>query len=268
MTSSSDKSERSPRELADLSALADGTLPASRREEVQARISASPELSALYERERRIVEVMRHAGAVERAPAALRARIEAGRPSASSRARRRVSYAGALAGALAIVVLALVLILPAGTPGSPTLGQAAALALRGPRAPAPAPDPSAPSVKLGRDIEDVYFPNWTSRFGWRAIGQRSDRIGPDGRQAVTVYYRSVRSGWVLAYTIVGAPALRQPVALATRLEGTDLRTLRLGGRLVVTWRRDGHTCVLSAADVPASELQQLAAWKAPGLERS
>ncbi len=265
---STDNLKRQRRELADLSALADGTLDASRREEVRARISASPELSALYERERGIVEVLQHARARDRAPAALRARIEAGRPSSRWRARRRITYGGTLAGALAIVVLALVLILPAGTPGSPSLGEAAALAGLGPSAPAPRPDPDAASVQLGRNIEHVYFPNWSSSFGWRAVGQRTDRIGPDGRLAVTVYYRSERSGWTLAYTIVGAPALAQPAARPTSLEGIELRTLRLDGRLVVTWRRNGHTCVLSAADVSAPELQRLAAWNAPGLKDS
>jgi hypothetical protein len=46
------------------------------------------------------------------------------------------------------------------------------------------------------------------------------------------------------------------------LNGVELRTLKLGGRVVVTWRRAGHTCVLSGASVPPGELQQLAAWQA------
>lgn len=263
MASPSDTPNVSPAELAELSALADGTLDPARRAQGEARISASPELSALYERERRVVEVLHEARAVDRAPAALRARIEAQRPSARSRVRRRVGYGGALAGALAAVVLALVLVLPSGTPGAPSLSQAAALAARGASAPAPAPDPSAPGVKLGRNIEDVYFPNWQSQFGWRAIGQRTDRI--NGRVAATVYYTWHND--TAAYTIVGAPELKPPAAQTRRLNGTELRTLRLGGRLVVTWRRADHTCVLSATGVPAGKLQTLAAWKAPGLER-
>ncbi len=262
MPSSTDNSEPSARELAEVSMLADGTLDPARRAEVEARIAASPELSALYERERRVVGLLHSARAADRAPARLRARIEAQRPRGLSRARRGVTYGGALAAALAAVVLALVLVLPAGTPGSPSLSQAAALAVRGASAPPPAPDPRLPGVKLGQNVEDVYFPNWAARFGWRAVGQRADRLG--GRPAVTVYYqwRSDR----LAYTIVGAPALSQPAAQITELNGTELRTLTLSGRLVVTWRRAGHTCVLSGTGVSASELQKLAAWKAPGLE--
>ena len=60
-------------ELADLSAMADGTLDPSRRAEVEAHISASPELSALYERERRVVAALHQARSSDRAPAALRA---------------------------------------------------------------------------------------------------------------------------------------------------------------------------------------------------
>jgi anti-sigma factor RsiW len=126
-----EKSEPTVRELAELSALADGTLDAGRREEVRARIEASPELSALYERELRVVNALHAAGAADRAPARLRARIEARRPGRTRRASRRVIYGGGLVAALGAVVLALVLVLPAGTPGAPSLSQAAALGLRG-----------------------------------------------------------------------------------------------------------------------------------------
>ena len=126
-----ENSTLSARELADLSALADGTIDPARRAEVEAHIAASPELSTLYERERRVVEMLHHAAVTDRAPAALRARIEAQRPKPAVRARRRVGYAGALAGALAAVALALVLILPGGTPGSPSVSDAAALAVTG-----------------------------------------------------------------------------------------------------------------------------------------
>ena len=263
MSSSADTPELSPRELADLSALADGTLDPARRAEVQARITASPELSALYARERMVVERLHEARARERAPVALRARIEQQRPRARTQARRRVAYGGALAGALAAVLLAAVLILPGGTPGAPSLSEAAALAIRGPVGPAPPLNPNAPSTKLAKEIQDLYFPNWAPRFGWRAVGQRTDRIG--GRKAVTVYYEW--HGQRVAYTIVATPPLSAPSVHATWANGTELRTLTLGGRLVVTWRRAGHTCVLSATGVTAGELQRLAAWKVPGEDR-
>jgi hypothetical protein len=225
---------------------------------VEARIAGSPELTALYERERRVVELVRGVNGPVRAPAGLRARIEASRPSRPVRARRRALYGGSLAGALAAVVLALVLVLPGGAPGAPSVSQAAALAMLGSSGSAPAPERTAPT-RLETKVEDLYFPNWASQLHWRAIGQRSDHI--NGRVAVTVYY-SWRSDTV-AYTIVGAPVLRAPAAKTTTRGGVQLRTLMLHGRLVVTWRRAGHTCVLSAVGVSADDLQSLATWKAP-----
>lgn len=250
--------EMKARELRELSALADGTLDPNRREEVAARIAASPELTALYERERRVVEMVRDAGLNVHAPAGLRARIEAQRPKRSVAARRRISYGGALAGALAAVVLALVLALPGGTPGAPSVSQAAAVALRGPALAPPAVDPRSPE-KLTTNVGDVYFPNWTGRFGWRPSGQRTDTV--NGRPAVTVYYDW--RGRRLAYTIVGAPALKTPAAQVMVRHGEQYRTLTLHGRLIVTWRRDNHTCVLSGNGVDAAELQKLASWEGP-----
>jgi len=248
--------ELSAREQAEISSLADGTLDPRRREEVRARINASRELRAVYERERRVVELLHRMRTTERAPASLRARIEAQRPSSARRARLRLVYGGALAVALAAVIAALALILPAGTPAAPSVSQAAALAARGPTAAAPRGNPSDPDA-LDREVQNLYFPNWLQDFGWRPVGQRADRIG--GRLAVTVYYG--RRGHTLAYTIVASPALQPPAATTTRRDGIELRTLTLGGRLVVTWRRGDHTCVLSGTDVHASVLQQLAAYK-------
>lgn len=259
MATGADDTRPTARELTELSALADGTLDPSRRAAVEARIAASPELSAMYERERRLLVALEHARSTERAPAALRARIEAARPSRRTAARRRIAYGGAFAGAIAAIALALVLVLPSGTPGAPSVSDAAALAVRGPDQPAPAPDPTSPAARLSQSVGDVYFPDWASRLNWRAVGERVDRLG--GRTAVTVYY--AKSTERIAYTIVGAPALAEPAAPKTWLDGTEMRTLTLSGRLVVTWRRGGDTCVLSGTGVKAAELQRLAASRVP-----
>lgn len=226
---------------------------------MSARIAASPELTELFERERRVVGMLHQVRSTEHASAGLRARIEASRPSRPARARRRIAYGGALATALAAVALALVLVLPSGTPGGPSVSQAAALGLLTPSAPAPVPDPADPGIKLGQQVGDVYFPNWTHKFGWKPFGQRSDVL--HGRSATTVYYHW--HGKRIAYTIVSAPALATPAARVTHRNGTELRTFRLHGRLVVTWQRNGYTCVLSGDGVSAKELQTLAAWRAP-----
>jgi hypothetical protein len=259
MASPTDDTKPTPRELAELSALADGTLDPARRPEVEARIAASPELNAMYERERRLVVALEHARHTERAPAALRARVEAARPSRGTAARRRIAYGGGFAGAIAAVALALILLLPSGTPGAPSVSEAAALAARGATQAAPTPDPSNPSARLNESVGEVYFPNWASRLHWRATGERTDRL--DGRSAVTVYY--AWRGQRIAYTIVGAPALAEPASSKTWFDGTEMQTLTLNGRLVVTWRRSGNTCVLSASGVKASVLQTLAAWRVP-----
>ena len=263
MSSLPDNYRPTPRELAELSALADGTLDSARRDAVAERVAASPHLRAVYEREQRVVRSLHAARRRDRAPAALRARIEATRPSAAAHARRRAGYGVVLAGALAVIVLALVLALPAGTPGAPSFGEAAALGTLAPSAPAPTPDPAAPAVQLNRNVENVYFPNWASGLHWRSVGERTDHIG--GRLAVTVFYEE--RGARVAYTIVAAPALKAPTARRILFDGTEFQTLRVKSRTVVTWRRDGHTCVLSAATVPATALRALAAWRAPGQSR-
>jgi hypothetical protein len=260
MASRANNTEPTAAELAELSALADGTLDPARHAEVQARIQASPELTALYERERLVVDALHQARATERAPARLRERVDASRPSRATVARRRFVFAGGVAAALAAVVLALVLALPSGTPGGPSVSDAAALAALGSTQPAPVRDPSSPGGRQYEGLGEVYFPNWATRFGWSAVGTRTDNLG--GHSAVTVYYK--RKNSTVAYTIVHSPPLTQPSTKGTDWNGTELRTLEANGRLVVTWRRDGDTCVLSGTGVTAAELQRLAAWKAPG----
>ena len=123
---------------------------------------------------------------------------------------------------------------------------------------APEPGGAVPGATLNRDVQEVYFPNWSGRFGWWATGQRVDRL--DGRKAVTVYYG--RHGQRIAYTIVTAPALNLPSTATYRLGGTELQSFTAGERQVVTWRRAGHTCVLSGVGVSPAELSRLAAWQA------
>ena len=82
-----------------------------------------------------------------------------------------------------------------------------------------------------------------------------------GGRAVTVYYRSGPGR--LACTILSAPALAQPAAMVTVGNGMTVRTLRLHGRLVVTWRRDGSTCVLTGTNVSAAQLRRLALTDPP-----
>jgi hypothetical protein len=261
------EAEGDPRILGEISALADGTLEQERAAELRELIATSSELGALYERERQAVLALQSLSA-DRAPASLRFAIETRRHQAELRRRRLFSgwaltrgrplYGGALAATVAAAVALLVLLLPGGSPGAPSVSQAASLALRGATLPAPVPS----GTTLRADVEEVYFPNWSGRFHWRAVGQRIDHLR--GRLAVTVYYQWDRRR--IAYTILAAPPLRQVSSRMLHLDGIELQSFGLHGRLVVTWRRAGHTCVLSGAGMTTAELAKLAGWKAPGLK--
>jgi hypothetical protein len=258
MTQSKDAAEPNARMLADLSALADGTLTGDRADAVRKLIDRSPELRRRYEQERQAVAAL-HALRSDRAPARLRIAVDERRRPAPARPRR-VVFGGAVAAVAAAVAVA-ILLLPGAAPGSPSVSQAAALALRGPVMGPPPPGTTQNSGKLGQDVQDVYFPDWSGWFGWRAVGQRVDRIG--GRLAVTVYYR--RGDRQIAYTILASPALRWPAGATRRLDGVVLRTFGSGGRLIVTWRRGNHTCILSASRVSGAEMSRLATWRPPGV---
>lgn len=243
-------------QLAELAALADGSLPPSRRAVVEARVAASPRLQALLAEQRRAVSAMRDR--TEVAPLSLRTRVEGmRRPKAAP--RRRLGIAAALAGAAA-TALALVIALPGGGPSGPTVAEAAALGSAPPTAPSPRPYSNRPML-LDAEVEEVPFPNWAEQFGWRTAGARVDRV--KGRPAKTVFY--AKHDRQIAYTIVARPTLALPSSGARQVRaGTELRTFSLGDRLVVTWRRKGHTCVLSSSSVSRPELLALAAWKGGG----
>jgi len=247
--------EMGRRDLADLAMLADGSLPPARRAEVEARIVALPGGRELLENERTAVEALRGAEHA-RAPASLRERIAAEQARAGrAPQRRREVLGGGLAGALAVLVLVLVLVLPGGSPGSPSISQAASLALRGPSAPAPPPARGTPRDLLARDVDEVYFPNW-SGIGYKATGERIDRL--DGHLLDTIYY--IGSGGArIAYTIVGGSALAEPTgATLSQSNHVELRAHALGHRQLVTWRRAGHTCILTGAHVSDQALLHLA----------
>ncbi|HET9721019.1 MAG TPA: hypothetical protein VFP55_13145, partial [Solirubrobacteraceae bacterium] len=161
MSGNGPPSSEDPRRLAELSALADGTLDPARRAEVEAWIESSPDLPGRLEEERRAVALLGVARERDRAPAALRERIER---RDRVRGPNRTGGWGApvrrLAGATAVLALvaSLALILPPGAPSTPSVARAAALGARGPDAPAPAPRPSDPA-RLQLAVGRLYFPD-------------------------------------------------------------------------------------------------------------
>jgi hypothetical protein len=247
--------ERTRRELAQL---ADGTLSSARRTALEKRIKSSPELAAALERQRTAVSALR--GLNVTAPAGLRTRIESerARPSAPVR-RRRLSIAGGLAGAAAAAALVAVLVLPTGS-GGPTVVEAAQLSdLPATQASVPV-DPANPKL-LAASGDGVPFPNLEGEFGYREAGARSDEL--DGRQAKTVFYE--RGGKRIGYTIVSGKAIDPPEGAAKHeLNGVALSSTDDGPERIVTWLRDGRTCVMSGNKVSTAELLELASWKGEG----
>lgn len=252
----------SPADEAALAAFADGRLDVSERAALQARIDADTALAAALARQRSALTLIIGAAQDTSAPMALRARVEAlqsqPRRSWLGSLRDRVPalpLAG-LAGAAAAAAVVIAVVVSGGGPGIDDVLSAAA------RSPSAAIAPFPAQGKLLREqVERVSFPNYAGKFGWKAVGTRTDEI--DGRDTRTVFYS--KNGRTIAYTIVAGEALDQPgdARRAVR-EGTTLRSLKSDGKTVVTWRRQGHTCVLSGTGVPTGELLTLAGWHAKG----
>jgi anti-sigma factor RsiW len=259
-------SDLSAEDEADLVAYVDGRLDAPGRTRVEARAGSDPVYAAALARQREGHAAISRAAETTCAPLALRSRVEAmgagrerrhGARGPSVRTRLggiRWPAAGAVAVGVAAVLAAVML---AG--GGPGIDDVAAAAVRPPAAAVALVPPG--SKLLSEHYDGVAFPNYAGKFGWRATGTRTDDIG--GRDTRTVFYE--KGGRRIAYTVVGGDALSWPggAQKATR-EGTPLRALKTDGRTVVTLRRRGHTCVLSATDVPRSELLELAGWKGKG----
>ncbi len=151
---------------------------------------------------------------------------------------------------VAAVVAAIVL---SGGPGGPTVADAARLAGQPPTGPAPA---AISSTKLSAGVQGVAFPNFARWAGWQTQGVLHGKV--DGRDATVVFYR--KDGRRIAYAIVAGSELSRPSGgQVTSRYGVDYQTLRLNGRLVVTWPRGGHTCVL-IGDATRAELVRLASW--------
>ena len=246
----------SSEEMAELCALADGTLPAEQRAEVEARVAASPELQELVERQRRAVLAAQTLTA-EEVPASLQAAVEAQRRALGARRgrSRRLVPRLALAGAAAVTAAVVAAVVLSGGPGAPTVADAARLATQSPTAPAP-PVVGKAKTRLAVGVEGVAFPNFARWAGWRALGVRRGRT--DGRDATVVFYG--KDGRRLGYVIVAGPGLARPSGgPATVIRREEYQTLRSNGRLAVTWRRAGHTCVL-LGQATRAELLKLASW--------
>jgi anti-sigma factor RsiW len=99
--------EAGSQEIAELAALADGSLAPERRAVLEARVAGSPELADLLAEQQRAVTLLRTASAEVEAPADLRAGIETQRRVRRAPARRHYALIGAAVAAVLAVVISL-----------------------------------------------------------------------------------------------------------------------------------------------------------------
>jgi anti-sigma factor RsiW len=231
---------------AELAQLLDGSLEPARAAELEAAFGDR------IARMRAGRDLARDAAASVDAPFELRRQVDAlARPTGlASRRLRDWRPLAALAGVAAAALIALVL---ATGSGAPTVQ--AVLDVAG-QAPAAAVSPQGGPL-LPVEVEGVRFPDYQEKFGWRAVGRRTDEV--DGRSVTTVTY--ARGDERVRYSIVAGEALAEPDGEDLEAEGTRLR--RIGDSNAVTWERQGHTCVMDGS-APLGTLAELAGWKAKG----
>jgi hypothetical protein len=269
----------------ELAALADGSLPPERREQVLAKVRRSRELQGALAEQRSAVEMIESAQV--RAPASLRRRVEetlsSARPSPAAggpargtgrsrarggHARTRGGRAGAWGGAMgvrvgvaagtavALAAAALAIGLLGGSSPGLSVQRAAALTLSRATMPAPA-ESRSDRAQLAIAVGGVSFPYWKERFGWRSTGVRSDHLG--GHAVTTVFYANAE-GVRIGYAIASGTAPAVQGGSVVRRWGVPYRVLSHDGAVVVTWRRAGHLCVVSGRGVSAQTLLSLASW--------
>ena len=94
-------------ELAELAALADGSLEPERRIALEARVAESAELADRLAEQQRVVALTQAAATEVEAPSALRARIDATRSARRASGTRRFVVVGAVAAAAVVAVVGL-----------------------------------------------------------------------------------------------------------------------------------------------------------------
>jgi hypothetical protein len=192
-------------------------------------------------------------------PPGLRERLAAQTARPERRSRPRVALAGAVAAVACAVVLVLALVAELG--GHPTIAEAARPSALAATAPAPAQDARRPTL-LRASFAGVTYPDWNQQFGWRTTGRRHDSL-EGGRSAETVFYQHTHHR--IGYTVVSGKPLKAP-GHAERYEvnGLVMLAYKDGRRDVVTFERDGRTCVLAGVVHQRATLLKLASWEADG----
>ena len=225
-------------------------------------MAGSPALLAAVAEQQRAIAAVR--GAHVPAPDELRERVRELRAANEPRRRRaRVAISGALAAAGVLVAAVLALALPGDIAPGPTIVDVADLSRLPATEPAPARSRTRPQL-LEASVGAIAYPYWAGRFGWRATGMRTDRLGD--RQVTTVFYES--GARRVGYSIVAGRRIAPPVATTDRIvDGMRLRSFLANGRPVVTFLRGELTCVVSGRYVDADTLFAMTAWRGGGQVR-
>jgi hypothetical protein len=93
-----------------------------------------------------------------------------------------------------------------------------------------------------RSFAGITYADWGGRFRWFKVGGRTDVV--EGRRTSTVFYRHTHHR--IGYTVfAGRPIAPPDDADVLRAQGLELHRFKLGTQDVVTWVRNGRTCVLS-----------------------
>ncbi len=137
--------------------------------------------------------------------------------------------------------------------------QVAAVALKQPTGPAPAPRPGG---TLDASVPPVSFPDWQARppgpagAAWSASGQRQDTVG--GRAVTTVFY-DAPGGDRIGYAIAAGDELPVAGGRFVSSGGIDMWVYDVDGAPAVMWYQDGRTCVVTGRDIDVDTLLTLAA---------
>jgi anti-sigma factor RsiW len=272
MTEQHDDNDQLQPAEAELTRLADGSLAESEREQLQARVAAAPELQLRLREQQRAVSLVQATAEIA-APASLRASVAElsdattrrrgryeGRQQGAAERRRRATWRPRASVGLVALAAVLVAVVSVALHGrtAPTVGSTARLALAPATGRAPAVSASDHDVLAVRPVgaSQIPFPSYVRLAAWQATGVRRDTLS--GRHVTTVFY-SV-AGTRVGYSIVSGPALSMPHGSTVR-GPTGVRYVFVSseGAQIVTWRRDGHTCVIAGRSVARSTLLALAA---------
>ncbi len=245
---------------AEMARLADGSLPAERQAELREELQRSPALAQALAEQERAISMLRATDVA--APDSLRQWLHEQtreRPARRRlRLRPRFAFPAAAAVAVAAVAAAIVLAVSGGST-NPNLTQATRAALAASTMPAPSESHDG-ATTLDVSAAGIQFPYWEQTIGWRALGSRIDSLS--GRHAVTVFYAGP-AGHRVGYTIVTGPPLPVRGGTTVTRHGIPFTFQRVGSARMVTWLRNGHTCVIAGRGVSNPMLLHLATADIP-----